>query len=61
MDNAELNRLRELCGRAYGLCTRDDIEEMQDLARLAVAEIREHRRLLADLQAALKRAAIEAV
>ena len=56
MDSAELARILWLCAHPG-----TDDDELRDLARLAVSEIREHRRLLAEMQAALKRAALESV
>ena len=56
MDNSELARILWLCAHPG-----TDDDELRDLARLAVSEIREHRRLMAELSAQLKRAALESV
>ena len=61
MDSAELARILFLCSRDYRVLSKDEDDELRDLARLAVSEIREHRRLMAELSAQLKRAALESV
>ena len=58
MDSTELARILWLCTYAN---TVDEHDELRDLARLAVSEIREHRRLMAELSAQLKRATLESV
>jgi hypothetical protein len=61
MDKQELDRLRYLLSREPGTMSLEAEQELRDLMRLALAELRTLRLLLVDLKAEMSRATLHAL